>query len=321
MAATRSVGMTIFLSFLFILINILNLIKQILNPIYRLMVSGRVPVVVRTPEDRFQNLDRAGYSFSPNYVELNGGCGVKLPRVHYIDEGPRAGPVVLCLHGEPSWSYLYRNMIPTFVENGYRVVVPDFIGFGKSDKYSSPRNYTHEMHTMVLRFLIDHLELQEISLVCQDWGGLTGLSVVKDCPRLFANLVIMNTGLPDPVLNFDNGGLSIFSKALPFLIWRSVVLLLGTWLPVKSVFNFAFKAHNLPTNSLEGYSAPHPSPLYCGGVASWPLLVPLFKDDPVTPHMWEAKNCLKTWKKPVLLLFGDIYCTRDVESYAMSHTR
>jgi haloalkane dehalogenase len=225
---------------------------------------------------------------------------------HYLDEGPRDGPVVLCLHGEPTWSFLYRNMIPTLVQDGYRVIVPDFVGFGKSDKYSSPRNYTHEMHTMVLRLLIDQLELKDISLVCQDWGGLTGLSVVKDCPRLFSNLVIMNTGLPDGVINFEKGSPStVLLRALPFLLWRSVVLVLGTWIPLKSVFSHAFKENKVSPSIIEGYTAPHPSTLYNGGVASWPLLVPLFMDDPVTPHMWEAKNFLKTWKKPVLLMFGD----------------
>ena len=120
------------------------------------------------------------------------------PRMHYVDEGPRdAQETILCLHGEPTWSFLYRYMIPLLANAGYRVIAPDFIGFGKSDKYSSMDNYTHEMHMTSLRQLIEALELKNITLVCQDWGGLTGLSVVKDIPEHFSHLVIMNTGLPD----------------------------------------------------------------------------------------------------------------------------
>ena len=148
-----------------------------------------------------------GYPFESNYVELPAGSGHTLPRVHYIDEGDQdATEVILCLHGEPSWSFLYRHMIPTLVHAGYRVIAPDFIGFGKSDKYTSMENYSHELHTSTLRLLIEHLELENITLVCQDWGGLTGLSVVKDIPDKFSSLVIMNTGLPTGDMTSDSPG-------------------------------------------------------------------------------------------------------------------
>jgi len=309
MGAKVGVVPSICLCLLIILINVLEFIKQILNPFYRLMTAGRVPTVLRTPDDRFKDLHKVGYAFKSNYIELDGGCGIKLPRVHYLDEGPRDGKVILCLHGEPAWSFLYRKMIPLLASAGYRVVVPDFIGFGKSDKYSSARNYTHELHTLTLRLLIDQLNLKGITLVCQDWGGLTGLSVVKDCPGVFSSLVIMNTGVPSPILDLDGsaGAIETVRSALPFILWRSVVKLLGTWLPLQRVFNSALKPHlfNLPAAVVQGYVAPFPSALYCGGTAAWPLLVPLFKDDPVCMHMWEAKNCLKTWKKPVLVMFSD----------------
>merc|ERR1719222_11494 len=151
---------------------------------------------------------------------------------------------------------------------------------------------------MVLRMLIEELNLQDMVLVCQDWGGLTGLSVVKDCPALFSGLVIMNTGLLDAS--------KLNQEYLPFTLWRSLVILLQTWLPISIVFKHAFKnAEAVNEDVINGYLAPFPTSLYCGGVASWPLLVPFYKDDPVTCHMWEAKNCLKTWKKPVLLAFSD----------------
>eukprot|EP00088_Acartia_fossae_P002752 TRINITY_DN11134_c0_g1_i2.p1 TRINITY_DN11134_c0_g1~~TRINITY_DN11134_c0_g1_i2.p1 ORF type:complete len:369 (-),score=37.72 TRINITY_DN11134_c0_g1_i2:93-1172(-) len=302
------IGTALILIFMIIFTNFLNFIKQIVSPFYQMLAGSRVPSVLRTPEDRFNTLHLVGYNYRPNYIELDGGCGVKLPRVHYIDEGPRHGKVILCLHGEPTWSFLYRKMIPSLVEAGYRVVVPDFIGFGKSDKYTSARNYTHELHTMTLRMLIEKLGLQDIVLVCQDWGGLTGLSVVKDCPGLFSSLVIMNTGLPDPILNFDSHGPSLkkIQQILPFTLWRAIVSLFGTWMPIAPVFQFGFRTQEgINEEVINGYTAPFPNSLYCGGVASWPLLVPFYKNDPVTCHMWEAKNCLKTWKKPVLVAFSD----------------
>jgi haloalkane dehalogenase len=301
-------GITLVLLTLIIIANLLNFVKQILVPVYQVLAGSRAPSVLRTPEERFSSLHLVGYNFKPNYIEFNAGCGIKLPRVHYLDEGPRHGRVILCLHGEPTWSYLYRKMIPPLVEAGYRVVVPDFIGFGKSDKYTSARNYTHEMHTMTLRLLIEELNLQDIVLVCQDWGGLTGLSVVKDCPGLFSCLVLMNTGLPDPALNFDSHGFSLqlVQQGLPFVLWRAIVGLLGTGIPLDIVFKLGFrKQAGVNQEVINGYTAPFPTSLYCGGVASWPLLVPFYKNDPVTCHMWEAKNCLKTWKKPVLLAFSD----------------
>jgi len=278
-------------------------------------MGSRVPVVVRTPDDRFEGLESLGYNFESHFLSIDGGCGLKLPRVHYLDEGPRNGPIVLCLHGEPAWSFLYRKMIPVLVSAGYRVVVPDFIGFGKSDKYTNPDNYNHEMHCFVLRKLVDHLNISSMTLVCQDWGGLIGLSTVKDVPHMFSNLVIMNTGIPSPIFNFNDdngdptkGAPSVFAvllKSLPFILWRSLVLLLGTNLPVERVFSFALKKHNVDPRVVSAYAAPFPSRLYKAGAAKWPLLVPLFKDDPVTAHMEAARNCLKTWKKPALVMFSD----------------
>jgi len=300
---------------LVIILILLNLIKYILKPIWRFLLGSRVPVVVRTPEERFENLDKLGYNFQPNYLSIDAGCGVKLPRVHFVDEGPRDGHVILCLHGEPSWSFLYRKMVPILVKAGYRVIVPDFIGFGKSDKYTNPDNYTHELHTMVLRKLLDHLDVTNMTLVCQDWGGLTGLSVVKDAPQRFSDLVIMNTGLPSPVLDLNDdysatpGSVSIpvYKKIigfLPFCLWRTFVLLIGTNLPVTRLFNMMYKG-KVDQAVIDAYGAPFPSRLFKAGAARWPLLVPMLKDDPVTAHLEAARNCLKTWRKPVLVMFGD----------------
>jgi len=304
-----------FLVFLVFLSLFLNLVKIVLRPVWRLMMGSRVPVVVRTPDDRFEGLRSLGYNFEPYYLSIDGGCGIKLPRVHYLDEGPRHGPVVLCLHGEPAWSFLYRKMIPGLVNAGYRVIVPDFIGFGKSDKYTNPDNYTHEMHCFVLRKLLDHLNISKMTLVCQDWGGLIGLTTVKDVPHMFSNLVIMNTGLPAPIMDFndDNGDpvigppstMTKLQQVLPFILWRSVVQLFGTNLPIERVFGFALKKNNVDPAVVAAYAAPFPSRLYKGGAARWPLLVPMLKADPVTAHLEGARNCLRTWKKPVLVMFSD----------------
>ena len=147
---------------------------------------------LRTPDDRFENL--VDYPFEPNYVEdLDGYEGL---RGHYVDEGSKdAEEVFLCLHGEPAWSYLYRKMIPEFVLAGGRVVAPDLLGFGKSDKPIGEDTYTFEFHRNYLIQLIERLDLKNITLVCQDWGGLLGLTLPMDMQRRFKRLIIMNTGL------------------------------------------------------------------------------------------------------------------------------
>ncbi|CAL4080513.1 unnamed protein product, partial [Meganyctiphanes norvegica] len=138
----------------------LDTINILLSIATKLFVKGKKQFIVRTPEENFSNLDAVGYTFKPNYVELPIGGGKALPRLHYVDEGPLdAAETILCLHGEPSWSFLYRHMIPILVKAGYRVIVPDFIGFGKSDKYTYKECYTHEMHTQTLRLLLDHLNV------------------------------------------------------------------------------------------------------------------------------------------------------------------
>lgn len=189
-------------------------------------------------------------------------------------------------------------MVPGLVRAGYRVVVPDFIGFGKSDKFTFPESYSHDLHCMTLRLLLDHLRLRDITLVCQDWGGLTGLPVVRDCSQLFSRLVIMNTGLP-----VGNRSMSL-TKATPFLFWRTFVQLLGTSLPVGQIFRKALL--NPHPDVIKGYEAPFPTPLHKAGAARWPLLVPLTAYTPVAADMQATRDFLaQEWQRPALVMFSD----------------
>ena len=198
------------------------------------------------------------------------------------------------------------------VRAGYRVIVPDFIGFGKSDKYTSAENYTHELHTGTVRLLLDHLGIRSnVTLVCQDWGGLTGLSVVKDMPDTFEALVLMN--MPFFWMKRMQDGWS--TDLLPFLVWRHFASLAGSMLPVQFLFKYVL---GFSDEVAHAYDAPFPDSWHRGGVARWPLLVPLYKDDPVTPHMIEAVKCLKSWSKPALVMFSNKDpVTRGIEEQFM----
>lgn len=285
-----------------------------ISPIYRLFFAPRLPPILRTPSDRFKNLP--DYDFKANFAELSAGGGIKWPRMHYLDEGldpnnAHNQEIILCLHGEPTWSFLYRKMIPGFVRAGYRVIVPDFIGFGKSDKYTCESNYTYGMHATALRLLLDHLNINKnVTLVVQDWGGLVGLSILPDIPETFNSLVIMNTGLPIGDLKDDmgkpsNGTMDMIlnlRQSLPFLVWRSMVQLFGRSLPLHQIFTYG---NGFSKEVVKGYTAPFPDYQYAAGAAQWPLLVPVYKDDPVAYHMISTRNYLKTWTKPALVMFGD----------------
>jgi haloalkane dehalogenase len=149
---------------------------------------------MRTPDDRFASLE--GYAFQPHYLEVNDGDGGSL-RMHYLDEGPANGEPILCLHGQPTWSYLYRKMIPILTNAGYRVIAPDLIGFGKSDKPTQRSNYTYVMHVAWLDQFVNTLDLLQVTLMCQDWRGLIGLRALTQNTDRFARVIVANTGLPD----------------------------------------------------------------------------------------------------------------------------
>ncbi len=240
--------------------------------------------IIRTPEERFENLP--DYNFEPHYMMID-EC-----RVHYLDEGE--GEVVLCLHGEPSWSFLYRKMIPPLAA-GHRVVVPDFIGFGKSDKYTEMEEYSFQMHRDTLTAFLDKLELSDMTLVCQDWGGLIGLRVASEMPDRFARLVIMNTGLPTGEGEVGEG----------FMAWRTYVENTPD-LPLGQIMQMAMgDPDRLTPELIAAYEAPFPDRQYKAGAQMWPLLVPIKPDDPGADSMRKARDVFSEWTKPCLVMFSD----------------
>lgn len=246
--------------------------------------------VVRTPDERFADLP--DYPFAPHYLDLAPVLGeAGEVRMHYLDEGE--GEVVLCLHGEPSWSFLYRRMIPILARRA-RVIAPDFLGFGKSDKFTERSDYTYKMHRDALVGFLDALDLQGITLVCQDWGGLLGLQVAGQLPDRFARLVIMNTGLPTGDVPPTKG----------FAAWREFVANTPD-LPIGTIFGQTIHDESRRTPEiLAGYEAPFPDARYKAGAAQFPLLVPIAPDDPGAAENREAWKILEQWQKPCLLLWG-----------------
>ncbi len=246
--------------------------------------------ILRTPDERFQNLP--GYPFRPNYLEIPGGDGSTL-RVHYVDEGPAHAPVVLMLHGEPSWSYLYRKMIPPLVAAGYRAVAPDLVGFGRSDKPAQTTDYTYQRMVAWTAATIEALDLQDITLFCQDWGGLIGLRILAQDGDRFSRLIAANTGLP-------TGG------ELPeaFFQWQRFSQKVSK-LPIGRIINGS-TISSLSREILAAYEAPFPDETFKAGARVMPALVPTDPDDPearINRDLWRRK--LVKWPAPVLTAFSD----------------
>lgn len=241
--------------------------------------------ILRTDDDRFSNLP--GYSFKPNYVEIEG------LRMHFLDEGGHQEEVVLMIHGEPSWSYLYRKMIPVVVEAGYRVVVPDLIGFGRSDKPTDPSWYTYKNHLSLVNQLVEKLNLNNITLVCQDWGGLLGLRSAVAMPERFKRVVAANTMLPT--------GEGKPSDA--FLQWKEFSQTVPEF-PVAKIIAKA-TVNQLSDEVLAAYDAPFPDEAFKVGARVFPKLVPLDPNEPEAIENRKAWQVLKAWKKPFLTAFSD----------------
>jgi haloalkane dehalogenase len=237
--------------------------------------------VFRTPDERFANLP--GYPYEPHYVEVDG------LRLHHIDEG--SGAPVLCFHGEPSWSYLYRHMLDRLVETGHRVVCPDLVGFGRSDKPTDQAFYTYERHMDVVTRHLDQVHLEDITVVVQDWGGPIGLRWAVENADRVSRLVILNTGL-------FNGKVS-----KGFMAWREFVERTPD-LPIGMIIQGATTT-DLRPEVVAAYEAPFPTPESKAGAQRFPLLVPMSYDDPGVPEMQATRAALSGWDKPVLVAFSD----------------
>lgn len=241
--------------------------------------------VLRTPDERFANLP--GFACAPRYVAVRG------LRVHYVVEGPRDGEAVLLLHGEPTWSYLYRKMIPILAGAGLRAIALDFIGFGRSDKLALRGDYSYQFHVDVLKELLTALDLRGLTLVGQDWGGLIGLRVLAEVPERFERVVVANTFLPtgDRPASEAFSRWREYSQNVPGLHCGGVVKG-GTVLP-------------LPPEVIAAYDAPFPDESYKAAARAFPLLVPVTPDDPAAPANRAAWEVLKRWTKPFLTAFSD----------------
>jgi haloalkane dehalogenase len=246
---------------------------------------------LRTPDDRFTDLP--GFPWTPRYVEVADGDGGAL-RVACIDEGPTEAEPVLLLHGEPSWSFLYRRVIPVLLDAGLRVVAPDLVGFGRSDKPAEPSDYTYARHVEWMRAaVLDELGLTGITLVGQDWGGLIGLRLVAEHPDRFARVVVANTGLPT--------GDSPMSDA--FLAWQRFAQTAPQFEVGRIVSNGTVS--ELRPEVVAVYDAPFPDDSYKAGARAFPALVPTRPDDPASDANRAAWQALATWRKPFLTAFSD----------------
>ncbi|MBE2251264.1 MAG: haloalkane dehalogenase [Myxococcus sp.] len=241
--------------------------------------------LLRTPEDRFASLP--DFPFAPRTVDVGG------PRMAWVEAGAANAPVVLCLHGEPSWSFLYRKLLPEFASAGLRAVAPDLIGFGRSDKPSRREDYTYQRHLDWLRAFIESQGLTGITLLCQDWGGLLGLRLATELPERFARVVAANTFLPT--------GDQPMPKA--FFRWRDF----SQSTPQFDVGAIVSKGCATPLSPevVAAYDAPFPDETYKEGARQFPMLVPATPDDPQTVANRRAWEVLGAWTKPFLTAFSD----------------
>lgn len=238
----------------------------------------------RTPDSQFAHLP--GYPFAPHYLDFEG------MRMHYLDEG--AGEPVLLMHGEPTWSYLYRKMIPPLTSR-FRCVAPDYLGFGRSDKPLRIEDYTYDLHARSIANVVEQLDLRDITVVVQDWGGPIGLRVATEMRDRFKRLVVLNTGLFASSKSWPTPG---------FMQWRNFAERTGLDLPVGRIMQLSTSTE-LDDATVAAYEAPWPVRESKAGVAAFPLLVPLSADDPNAQAMVRVMDALRGWDIPALVCWSD----------------
>ena len=245
----------------------------------------KVTDFLRTPDECFNGLP--DFAYTPHYTQVGG------LRVAHIDEGPRDAPVVLLMHGEPTWSFLYRKMIPVLLAAGFRVVAPDLVGFGRSDKPARPSDYSYANHVRWMNAWLAANDLRRITLFCQDWGSLIGLRIVVDAPQRFDRIVLANGGLPTG------------TSAIPFAfkVWRAFARF-SPWFPIGRIVK-AGCAQGLTPQELAAYDAPFPTRRHRIATRMLPGFVPTRPDDPERENNERAWEFFKRWDKPFLTLFSN----------------
>ncbi len=245
--------------------------------------------VLRTPDAAFAAI--SDFPFAAHYCEITDARTGTPLRIHYIDEGPRDAPVVLMMHGEPTWCYLYRHMIAPVVAAGFRVVAPDLVGFGKSDKPAAKSDYSYAAHVGWMRQWLEALDLTRITLACQDWGSLVGLRLLAEMPERFSAVVLSNGGLPE-------GG----PAPRAFASWRAFSKYSPVF-PIGRIINKGTK-RGLSPAEIAAYDAPFPDARYKAGARIFPSFVP-FAGNPAVPDQKRAWEVIERWDKPFLCAFSD----------------
>lgn len=244
--------------------------------------------ILRTPESRFENLK--DFNFKPNYLELSHKS--ESMRMHYLDENKDSNDVVLLLHGEPTWCYLYRHIIPILTKAGKRVIAPDLIGFGKSDKLTNKEDYTYANHIMWVSQLFDHLQLDNVVLFAQDWGGLIGLRILAENPEKFSGLVVSNSGLP-----IGSGASEGFKQ------WLNYSQTVEDFNAGKIVYQGSLKA--LDNYEIDAYNAPFPDDSFKVAARVFPTIVPITKEHAEVEENIKAWEVLKKFDRPTVAIFGE----------------
>lgn len=291
-----------------VLIGLAALIAALVIAVFALQSSSEWSTgeIVRTPDSQFENLP--DYDFEPNYVEVSGY------RIHYLDEGPGDGQTVLLMHGQPSWSYLYRHMIPLLSEAGYRVIAPDNVGFGKSDKPVNWSDHSYQMHVDVMTGFVDAIELESATLFAQDWGGLIGLRVVEQRPDRFARIMLSNTTLPAAGGVQGWLGYPLFRttvwvegdvQELPFGSEELSVTKCVAYARTTDSFDFAAlfqvgTTRELSEEELAAYAAPFPTEETMAGVRMFPTLIA----SQLRQNQTVLDDFYSNWKKPLITAFG-----------------
>lgn len=278
--------------------------------------------IVRTPDARFENLP--DFPYAPSYAEIPDGEGGSL-RMHYVEAGPKDGETIVLMHGQPSWCFLYRKMIPILADAGHRVLAVDLIGFGRSDKPTERNDHTYARHVTWMTAFFEALDLRDVTLYCQDWGSLIGIRVVADQPERFARVVVANGALPDGTVGIPlehceamrklRDGLPVPATAdlgtafanpdgpPAFLLWQKYCSD-SVPLPIVEFFGAITRGEMSPEIAA-GYAAPFPDDTYCAAPHRFPTMVPLFLDDPEIPANQAAWNRLAAFDRPFQTAFSD----------------